>query len=263
MRVVLFTVGGYSVRSYGLVVALAVLLAMGLALYLSNGTPYRKHIQSLVMYVIIGAILFARVWHVFFFQWDYYSGHAAEIPEIWNGGLAIQGGLAGGFMAGAVYAWRHRLSFWELADVLAPAIILGQAIGRIACFLNGDAFGSPTGSGFGIVYPPGTMAYDTYGSQPLWPAEVWEGQWDMTVFVLLMILKNRKWPRGSLFLAYNILYSLGRFMLEFLRGDSPRYALDWTAGQWTSVAVIGVCLLVGTVFFYRERFRGKQADAAA
>lgn len=246
MRVHLFEIAGFSLRSYGLIVALAIILAIGVALFLAKGTKYRDHVLNISMYSILGAIIGARIWHVFFFQWPYYSEHLGEIFAIWNGGIAIQGALIGGFITGAFYTWYHKLNFWELADILAPAIIFGQAIGRIACFLNGDAFGSPTGSGFGIVYPPGTMAYAEYGSQPLWPAEVWEGQWDFIVFGLLLIMKNKTWPKGIIFLSYNILYSIGRFGLEFLRGDSPRYLLNWTAGQWTSTVVFIVSLsLIG------------------
>lgn len=244
MREILFTIGDFPVRSYGLIVALAVLLALGIAHFLAKGTPYQKHIPNLVPYVATGAIICARLWHVFFFQWDYYAKHLAEIPMIWHGGIAIQGALIGGIAAVAIYTIKHRISFWELADILAPAIVLGQAIGRIACFLNGCAFGSPTHSHFGIIYPEGTIAHDVYGAQPLWPAEVWEGQWDLIVFVVLILLKNRKWPAGFLFLAYNIMYSFGRFMLEFLRGDSPRYAFHWTAGQWTSISVIVISLFI-------------------
>ncbi|NHN33292.1 prolipoprotein diacylglyceryl transferase [Paenibacillus agricola] len=253
MRVVLFHIGNYPVRSYGLVVALAVLLGLGVAMYLARDTKYQKHVPNLVMYSIVGALLGARVWHVFFFQWGYYSQNLSEIPAIWNGGIAIQGALVGGFIVAAIYCRIQRISFWELADVLAPAIILGQAVGRIACFLNGDAYGSPTNSGFGIVYPEGTMAYEEYGSQPLWPAEVWEGQWDFIVFAILLMLKNKEWPKGFLFLTYNILYASGRFMLEFLRGDSPRYALDWTAGQWTSVAVILTSIVIMTYFTLQHK----------
>jgi phosphatidylglycerol:prolipoprotein diacylglycerol transferase len=242
MRVILFHIGDFPVRSYGLIVALAILLAMGVAHYLAKGTKYHKHVMDLSLYAIVGAVLGARFWHVFFFQWGYYSQNLNEIFTIWNGGLSIQGGLVGGFLVGILYTWYHKLNFWEFADVLAPAIIFGQAIGRIACLLNGDAYGSPTGSNFGLVYPEGSMAYDTYGSQPLWPAEVWEGQWNFIVFGLLLILKNKTWPAGFIFLAYNILYSSGRFMLEFLRGDSPGYLFDWTAGQWTSITVIAISL---------------------
>ncbi len=136
MRVILFSIGDFQVRSYGLVVALAIMLAMGVAYYLAKGTTYRKHIPNMMFYVLIGAILVARIWHVFFFQWDYYSKHLVEIPAIWNGGIAIQGALVGGFIAAAIYARVARISFWELADTMAPAIIFGQAIGRIACFFK-------------------------------------------------------------------------------------------------------------------------------
>ncbi|WP_239617983.1 prolipoprotein diacylglyceryl transferase [Cohnella mopanensis] len=253
MKVVLFTIGDFHVHSYGVVVALAVLLALGVARYLAAGTSYQEHVVNIVPYVFVGAILCARIWHVFFFQWEYYSKHLTEIVYIWNGGIAIQGALIGGFVALIVYTKKHRLSFWKLTDLLAPAIVLGQSIGRIACFLNGDAYGSPTGSGFGIVYPEGTMAYDVYGSQPLWPAEIWEGQWDLIVFVLLILLRSRKWTAGVLFLSYNILYSFGRFNLEWLRGDSPRYAFSWTAGQWTSFSVIAVSLGMMIYLVMRDR----------
>jgi phosphatidylglycerol---prolipoprotein diacylglyceryl transferase len=238
MRVELLEIGGFTLRSYGVIVAIAILLAVGVAHYLAKGTTYQKHIPNMAVYIVLGAIVGARIWHVFFFQWLYYSQHLSEIFAIWNGGIAIQGALVGGFITAAVYTRVHKISFWDLADIAAPAIILGQAIGRIACFLNGDAYGSPTGTGFGIVYPEGTMAFDRYGAVPLWPAEIWEGHWDLIVFGVLLALKNKKLPTGVMFLTYNILYSVGRFSLEFLRGDSPRYAFEWTAGQWTSVTVI-------------------------
>ncbi|OME81358.1 prolipoprotein diacylglyceryl transferase [Paenibacillus sp. FSL A5-0031] len=253
MRVILFSIGEFQVHSYGVVVALAVLLALGMARHLAAGTLYQEHILNMVPYLFVGAILSARIWHVFFFQWEYYSKHLIEIMYIWHGGISIQGALIGSFVALIVYTRKHRLSFWELADIMAPAIVLGQSIGRIACFLNGDAYGSPTSSGFGIVYPEGTMAYDVYGSQPLWPAEIWEGQWDLIVFVLLILLKSRKWGAGVLFLTYNILYSFGRFNLEWLRGDSPRYLFNWTAGQWTSFSVIAVSLSLIVFLVMRER----------
>lgn len=254
VRVILFHIGSYGVRSYGLVVALAILLGMGVAYFLARNTKYRDHVVNLSMYSIIGAIVGARIWHVFFFQWPYYSKNLDQIFTFWNGGIAIQGAIIGGILTAIIYTRYHKLNFWELADIMAPAIILGQAVGRIACFLNGDAFGAPTNSGFGIVYPPGTMAYDTYGSQPLWPAEVWEGQWDLIVFGILIALKNAnvKWTTGFIFLAYNILYSIGRFSLEFLRGDSFRYLFNWTAGQWTSVIVIFLSIILMGYLYYKE-----------
>lgn len=259
MRVILFYIGDFPVRTYGIVVALAILLAMGVAYYLARGTVYQKHLPDIAVYMVVGGIVGARAWEVLFFQFEYYSRNPGEILMIWHGGLSIQGALVGGMVGAILYLKLKRLSFWEFADIAAPAAVLGQAVGRIACFLNGDAFGSPTGAGFGLVYPEGTMAYETYGSQPLWPAEIMEAQWDLIVFAILISMKNKAWPTGTLFLAYNILYAAGRFTLEFLRGDTPRYAWDWTAAQWTgfSVILISIGLAVYLWRFYPKNGRAR------
>ncbi|AFM00005.1 MULTISPECIES: prolipoprotein diacylglyceryl transferase [Desulfitobacterium] len=252
MAPILFTMGNFSLRSYGVIVVFAILFGLAVAYLLTSDKDYRDYLFDVLIYGIIGAIIGARSWQVFFYEWDYYSQNLAEIPMIWHGGLAIQGALAGAFFAAVIYAKVKKINFWRLADSAAPGLILGQAIGRIACFLNGDAYGTPTGSNFGIVYPEGTPAYAAYGSQPLWPAEVWEGQWDVIVFVILLILTRwRKWPQGIIFLAYIILYSIGRFALEFLRGDSPYHWLNWTSGQWTSVGMMIISL--GAVLFLRNK----------
>ncbi|KEO83816.1 prolipoprotein diacylglyceryl transferase [Tumebacillus flagellatus] len=251
MHVILFHIGSFEVRSYGTIVAIAILLACGLTMYMAKQErKYEEHVLGLVIWAIVGAIIGARFWQVFFFEWHYYSTHLSEMFAIWNGGMSIQGGLVGGFIGGGLYTYFNKILFWEFADIAAPGIILGQAVGRIACLLNGDAFGSPTGSNFGLVYPPGTFAYDTYGDQPLWPAEVWEGQWDLIVLALLFLIKMRKVPTGYLFLFYNILYSFGRLMLEFLRGDTDRFA-GLTAAQWTSLIVI--VLALGCMVYLRLR----------
>ncbi len=259
MKVILFTIGDFPVRSYGIVVALAILLSIGIAQYLSRETIYQKHISSFSVIAVFSAIFGARLWEVLFFQWSYYSSHPFEIFAIWNGGLSIQGAIVGGIAAALYYTWRHKLSFWGFADTLAPAVAFGQGIGRIACFLNGDAFGSPTGSQFGIVYPEGTIAFEQYGSQPLWPAEIWEGQWDIIIFGILLALKsNKQLPKGVLFVAFQGLYALGRFILEFLRGDTPRFLFDWTAAQWTSFSVFLIMLAAMIYLSYRNR-SGKHA----
>ncbi|MDB5083888.1 MAG: lgt [Bacilli bacterium] len=251
MHVILLQWGRITIHSYGTIVALAILLGIGVAIYFAKQEgKYADHISSLAIYAIIGAIIGARFWDVAFFEWYAYKNNLASIFAIWNGGLSIQGGLVGGFIGGAIYTIKQKIPFWDIADVMAPGIILGQGVGRIACLLNGDAFGTPTGGQYGLVYPPGTVAYDTFGSQPLWPAEVWEGQWDLVVLALLLILKQRKWPTGYVFLFYNILYSIGRFGLEFLRGDSPRYS-GFTAAQWTSLAVIVIA--IGCMFYLKFR----------
>lgn len=250
MRVILFEIMGYPVRSYGLVVAIAILLAIGVTVYFAQQVGKdREKILNISLFGIIGGVAGARLWEVVFFQGSYYLQHPLEIFSIWNGGMSIQGGLVGGAIAAIWYIRKIGWRFWETADLFAPGMILGQAVGRIACFLNGDAYGSPTGGTFGIVYPEGTVAFDKYGSQPLWPAEIWEGQWNLIVFCLLLLMKNNKLPSGITFVLYVALYSAGRFALELLRGDSPRYLFEFTAAQWTSV---GAVLLIVCLYWWKS-----------
>jgi phosphatidylglycerol:prolipoprotein diacylglycerol transferase len=111
--------------------------------------------------------------------------------------------------------------------------------------MNGDAFGDPTGGNWGILYPNGTNARATFGDHPLYPAEVWEGQMDVIIFAIIMMLLQKKLKRGYLFLITNVLYNFGRFLLEMLRGDTPKYMLGWTTTQWTSVCIIIICIAAG------------------
>lgn len=255
MLPVLVYIGSYPVRTYGLVILLAAFLGYETAVTLARYTAkeLEAHLSTLALSVLAGALVGARAWQVLFFTPAYYFSHPDQILAVWNGGLSIQGGIIGGLLVAIWYCYRHKLEFWRVADLLAPSVILGQAVGRIACLLNGDAFGSPTGKGFGLVYPPGTDAYATFGSQPLWPAEVFEGEMDLVIFAIVFALSRKKMTQGVLFLLYNILYAIGRIGLEYLRGDSPRY-LGWTAAQWTGIVVI----VVSTALILWRIFRQHQ-----
>lgn len=247
MHQYLFFVGDFTIRAYGLILSLSIILATGVAYFLAKQDGrWHNHIVDIGIYSGIAGIVGARLWDVFFFDWAYYSHHLSEIFYVWQGGMAIQGGIVFGVGAGIIYARRHKIDILSLADIVAPAIILGQAIGRCANLLNGDAFGAPTGSNFGIIYPETTLAYHTYGAQPLWPAEVWEGQIDFVIFALLLIFRAFPHAKGQAFSLYIMLYSLARFGLEFLRGDyaTPVF-LSFTSAQTTSL----VAFILALIFF--------------
>ena len=247
MHQYLFFVGDFPIRAYGLILSLSIILATGVAYFLAKQDGrWHNHIVDIGIYSGIAGIVGARLWDVFFFDWAYYSHHLSEIFYVWQGGMAIQGGIVFGVGAGIIYARRHKIDILALADIVAPAIILGQAIGRCANLLNGDAFGAPTGGNFGIIYPETTLAYHTYGAQPLWPAEVWEGQIDFVIFALLLIFRAFPHAKGQAFSLYIMLYSLARFGLEFLRGDyaTPVF-LSFTSAQTTSV----VAFILALIFF--------------
>ena len=176
-----------------------------------------------------------------------------EIPFVWQGGMAIQGGVILGTIVGIIYTKKHNIDSWAFADLFAPAIILGQSVGRMANLMNGDAFGHPTGGNFGIIYPETTLAYKTYGAQPLWPAEVWEGQLDVLIFVILLLFSCRRHAKGQVFVLYAILYSTARFFLEFLRGDYVNLTMGLKSAQMTSLIVIIIGIIIFLYLEWKDR----------
>lgn len=247
----LFYIGDFPIRAYGLVLCLSIFLATGVAYYfVKQDGRWHEHVWDMGLYCGLAGIVGARLWDVFFFDWDYYQHHLLEIPFVWQGGMAIQGGIVAGALVGIYYTKVHKIDTWAFADMVAPAIIMGQALGRIANLLNGDAFGAPTGGNFGILYPDGTLARSVYGNQPLWPAEVWEGQLDIVIFCLLLIFRTTEHAKGQVFALYAALYSLARFFLEFLRGDYTEVVFaGLKMAQLTSLAFslisLGVFIYLG------------------
>ena len=123
--------------------------------------------------------------------------------------------------------------------------------------MNGDAFGHPTGGNFGIVYPDTTLAHHTYGSQPLWPAEVWEGQGDVLIFVFLLLYSCFPHRKGQVFCLYVMLYSAERFFLEMLRGDYVSLVFGlFKSAQMTSVIAFTISAII---FLYLQFFSQKKA----
>ncbi len=248
MHQYLLHIGDFPVRMYGLVLCMSIFLATGVAYFLAKQDGrWHTHVVDLGIYGGFAGIIGGRLWDVFFFDWEYYSNHLLEIPFVWQGGMAIQGGMLAGVLAGFVYCRIHKIDAVALLDIVTPALIIGQSIGRMANLLNGDAFGSPTGGNFGLVYPEGTLAYRTYGSAPLWPAEVWEGQLDIVIFAFLLLFRTTNHARGQVALLYVILYSAVRFGLEMLRGD---YTEPLFLGLKSAQATSLVFIIVAAVLFF-------------
>ena len=248
MHQYLFYIGDYPIRSYGIMICISIILATGTAYFLAKQDGrWHSHVPDMGIYCGLAGLIGARLWSVFFFDWDYYSQNLLEIPFVWQGGMAIQGGVILGVITGIIYTKRHAIDTWAFADIVVPAIILGQSIGRNANLLNGDAFGSPTGGNFGLLYPEGTLAHATYGTAPLWPAEVWEGQIDIIIFAILLLFRTTNHAKGQVFILYAVLYSLARFFLEYLRGDYIEpLAFGLKSAQFTSLVII----VIGLALFF-------------
>ena len=223
---ILVKLGPITIRWYGLLIATAVLIGVNLSQYLAK----RRHVNSellsdLAIWLVIGAIPAARLYYVIF-EWQEYVGNPGRIIAIWQGGIAIHGAIIGGVIAALIFARLKRTSFWQLADLVSPSLILGQAIGRWGNFFNSEAFGSPTNLPWKLYIPFERRPPDLANFEYFHPTFLYESLWNVMVFLLLMVLFFRslrgkpKLKLGTLALIYLPAYSLGRLWIEGLRTDS-------------------------------------------
>ena len=214
--------GPIHLRWYGLLIASAVLIGVWLAQKIAEKKGLNPEVMSdLAIWLVLGAIPAARFYYVLF-QWGYYRQNPGEILAIWQGGIAIHGAILGGMLATFIFCRLKKLSFWRLADTVAPSLILGQAIGRWGNFFNSEAFGAPTSLPWKLLIPLGSRPPGLNNIDYYHPTFLYESLWNLGTFGILMLLTYRftKLKAGSIFLIYAIAYSLGRVWIEGLRLDS-------------------------------------------
>jgi phosphatidylglycerol:prolipoprotein diacylglycerol transferase len=229
--------------------------AMALGLWLSFREAARRGEQAdellkAAELAIVGALVGARLYYVLF-NLDYYQTQPWwRMLAVWEGGLAIHGGLIGGILAGGGYVWARGLPLLKYLDIVAPALALGQAIGRWGNFFNEEAFGRPTDLPWKLYIseahrPPQYLDFEFFH-----PTFLYESLWDFGVVVLLIaVLRRRLEPApGTLFLAYFGLYSLGRLWIEGLRTDSlmlgPFRIAQLVSAAGIAIALVGIPLLL-------------------
>ncbi|MHB1133220.1 MAG: prolipoprotein diacylglyceryl transferase [Chloroflexota bacterium] len=237
---VLFSIGHFALRWYGLAIAAAILVGLAIASREAHRKGLREDdIFSLAMWALAGAFVGARLLHVID-NWAFYAANPGAILALQNGGLAILGGILGGVVVGTAYALHKRLPVGQALDVAAPALILGQAIGRIGCIVNGDAVGARTDLPWGFVYiNPGAMSPSLGVAYQ--PAQVYEMLWDLAVFAFIWWARKRVRVDGQLFLAYLTLYSVGKFAVTAARQEAI-VAFGLQQAQVVSLLAIAVCV---------------------
>lgn len=253
MYPILLELGGFQLRTYGVIVALSFLLA----LWLSEREARRKGLDSALIrdfafYAFLGGIAGARLYFVLFSAPAYFLRKPWEILAIWHGGLGILGALAGGFLVALWYCRRKGLRFWRLADVLAPGMIAAQAAGILACLANGDSYGRPSDAAWAITYTdPRAMAPLNV---PLHPVELYEMAAYALVFVFVWWVRIRSRADGHTFLVYLAGYGLARLAVEFFRGNPAILAFGLPAAQ-----VFGAALVLAAIAGYAALRRGRGA----
>ena len=253
MYPVLFQIGNFDVRSYGVIVAISFLLALWLGTREAKGNGLlAADIQDFALYALVGGLIGARLYYVFFSRPAYFLQNPSEILAIWHGGIGVMGSLLGGLVAALWYCRRRKISFWRLGDALAPGIALGQTVGQFACLLNGDSYGRPTDLRWAITYTdPRSLAPLNI---PLHPIEIYEMVAYFCVFLIVWRVRGRATVQGSVFLAYAGAYGAARFIVEFFRGDPAIFAWGIPAAQ-----VFGVLMMFGAIGLYLFQRRERQA----
>lgn len=242
---VAISLGPLSVHWYGLILGTAALIGLWLAIREGKRHGLDSELfLDMMIWVIPVAIVGARLYYVAF-EWDYYAQHPMDIFAVWKGGLAIHGGLIGAFVAGAFFVKRRQIAFFHLADIVAPSIILGQAIGRWGNFINQEAHGSEVSRSFlESLHLPDWIIDQMYIQGAYYhPTFLYESIWNVIGLLLLLLLRRFNPRRGEIFFSYLIWYSLGRFFIEGVRTDSLAFhGPEWLAKAlnllWSPVNVM-------------------------
>lgn len=208
----------------------------------------KEKVFDMLVLITIFSVLGARIFSILFdggLAW--YLSNPLEIFALWNGGFTFYGGFIFGVVAGIWYIRKHQLKFWKLADLFAPALALGLAIGRIGCFMSGDSYGKPTNLPWAVTFTdPHSVAPLNV---PLHPTQIYSVITNFFIFLILLWWKKKQKFTGELFLIFVILYSITRSFVEIFRND-PRGV--YFGGIVSTSQIISLIVILMAIFFYSK-----------
>ncbi len=285
MNPIFLKLGSIEIRYYGLMYAISFLLAIYIGKKWGKSKGINEEtIENFAFTAIISGLLGARIYYVLF-NLDYYGKNLLEIPAVWHGGLAIHGAIIGGFLGSLAFALRKKINLWDLTDIAAPLLLMGQGIGRIGNFMNGEVHGVPTftplniifssNSKFfewyntyqnssleiqmkfkelvpwGVVFPSGSPAGDEFPGVALHPAMLYEMVLNLIGFgVLVYLFKMKNFNKGIITMIYIIFYSLIRIFVSFFRAEDLM-VIGMRAPHLTSLIMM-VMAIVGIYFLNKK-----------
>src|SRR5699024_1079335 len=256
---VFLEIGSLSIYWYGVIIATGLFLGLYLDAKESETLRLQKDIMiELVVFAVPIVILFARIYYVIF-EFDAYRGQPWwKFIAVWEGGIAIHGALIGAVLTGIVFAKVKKVSFWQIADIAAPSIILGQAIGRWGNFMNQEAHGGPISQAayenFHQYLQNFIMDQMCINGVMYYPTFFYESIWNIIVFTILILMRKYNPLRGEIFLSYIALYSVGRVFIEGLRTDSLYF------GPLRQAQLLSIVLIVGAIIIIIIRRKSGQID---
>ncbi len=241
MHPILLSIGPINIYTYGVFIASAFFLGIGLAVKEAKkeGIDPQK-ILDLSFYILIAAIVGSRIFYVII-NFRYFIENPLEIIKIWSGGLVFYGGFVIGIVVVIYFFKKNNMPLWKTADVIAPSIPIGQAVGRLGCFFAGCCYGKPTNLPWGVTFSdPNSLAKL---GVPLHPTQLYSSLNGLIIFFILIIIRRYKRFDGELIWIYVLLYSVGRFIIEFFRSDDRGIILD----TLSTSQVIGIILFITAI----------------
>ena len=271
-----FHLGPLTVYWYGIILVTGMLVGGYVAAFEARRRGENEdHVWNMLIVVILLGIVGARLYHVFSspaggnIGWAYYRLHPAAIFYIWDGGLGIYGAIVGGLIGVLLYTYRNKLNLLRYLDIGAPALLIGQAIGRWGNFANQELYGPPTTLPWGITIDQyhRIAPFDDLTKYPLatrfQPDFLYESLWSLVGVILLLIIGRKfagRLKEGDLFLAYLIWYPLGRLWVESLRPDAWRIDNIPTAQIISLVLIIVAAVLLAVRHLKRPTLKSAESS---
>ena len=249
---ILFKVGGITLHTYGLMIALGMFAGLEYIIRRAKKTGMPQNLAvDLFFYVIVAGLVGGRVFYVAT-NWQLYSSNLLDIFKVWEGGMVFFGGLIFAFFAGLIFIRVKKMNFWETVDLFAPAVPLAHFFGRLGCFFAGCCYGKECHLPWAVTFK------NSQSLAPLniavHPTQLYEAAANLLIFFVLVLIGRKKPATGKIFLLYVILYSVARFCVEFLRGDE-RGAFLFTLSPAQAVSAV---IFAAALVFWALRYRSSQ-----
>lgn len=280
MHPVLFNFFGFfNVHTYGLMIALGFMIGMQLGtrearrVDLSEEGGFDQFILDLTFWILIVAMIGARVLFIIVEWEDDYSRDPFKVFKIWEGGLVFYGGFIASVLFSIWYARKHNRSFFLVSDTLIPSVALGHFFGRLGCFAAGCCWGKAVSPDFpfAVQFPPDSLAYNTmqrlgviaYDAQAtihVHPTQMYESLGELCLFFILLFVRTKKRFHGQVLLTYLFLYPILRTSLEFIRGDKARGEYDLFGMTISTSQIISVIIATIAAATLASLLKRKQAN---
>ncbi|MPQ42205.1 prolipoprotein diacylglyceryl transferase [Clostridium tarantellae] len=251
MKPILFEFFGIKIYSYGLMIGIGIISAIFLLTSRAKKKGYDEDsLFNLIIITVISGILGGKALYIIT-DFNYIKNNPTVIFSQFGYGFVIYGAIILGALAAIIYSKRKGWSILEIGDLLVPSLALAQGFGRIGCFLAGCCYGAETTSVLSVVFPAGGLAP---AGIHLHPTQIYCSIFDFTLAFFLLWYDKKKSSKGKTFAMYLIIYSIGRFLVEFLRNDPRGSVGELSTSQFISIFI----LILGILIFNINKVKGRK-----